>query len=366
MHIDAMLLTLIQALQLVGLTPCLFVILFLCVLSARNRQAVIPIFYFLALVCSFIIPLFDLYPPLMQNQSLQAAILIGESTLTAFSFLLICQFMSGKVPSLPYWLVLAIPLLGGSTLIYAGMLTARDGCVPDEACWDVTTIRTLYHIFSSSFIFLLLIYYASRAGSLHSNDIVKRHKYWLIVTLILLHLLVLAIDMARLMGRITAEDALFVSTMFRLTFIYLVLTSLFRVFYPGLATQMMALASGQRYDAEQDKECVQAVVDMLEVQKIYRQMRLNRAALAEMVGVGEYQLSRVINRHFDKNFNELLNSYRIEEAKQRLRSENTQITVIGFEVGFNSIASFNRVFKAMVGVSPTEYRNNEKAILVAS
>ncbi|NBO18206.1 MAG: AraC family transcriptional regulator [Proteobacteria bacterium] len=361
-----MLLTLTQALQLVGLTPCLFVILFLCVLSARNRQAIIPIFYFLALVCSFVIPLFDLYPPLMHNEGLQATILIGESTLTAFSFLLICQFMSGRVPPLPYWLVLAIPLLGGSTLIYAGMMTAKDACAADETCWDVTTIRTLYHIFSSSFIFLLLIYYASRVGSLHSSDIVKRHKYWLIVTLILLHLLVLAIDMARLMGRIKPEDALFVATMFRLTFIYLVLTSLFRVFYPGLATQMMQMASGRPTNPDQDKEQVKRVLELLEGEKVYRQMRLNRAAFAELAGIGEYQLSRVINRHFNKNFNELLNSYRIEEAKQRLRSETTQITVIGFEVGFNSIASFNRVFKAMVGVSPTEYRNNEKAILVAS
>ncbi len=361
-----MLLTLTQALQLVGLTPCLFVILFLCVLSARNRQAVIPIFYFIALVCSFLIPLLDLYPPFMASHWIEGSVLVGESTLTAFSFLLICQFMSGKVPGLPYWLVLTIPLLGGSSLVYAGIMTANDACAADETCWDVTTIRTLYHIFSSSFIFLLLIYYASRAGTLHSNDLIKRHKYWLIVTLILLHLLVLAIDMARLMGRISPEDALFVATMFRLTFIYLVLTSLFRVFYPGLATQVMTLGSGAAYKPDVDKEFADKIIDLLEKDRIYRQMRLNRATLAEMVGIGEYQLSRVINRHFDKNFNELLNTYRIDEAKQRLRSENTQITVIGFEVGFNSIASFNRVFKAKVGVSPTEYRNNEKAILVAS
>ncbi|MBY0406722.1 MAG: hypothetical protein K2Q01_03460, partial [Rickettsiales bacterium] len=287
-----MLLTLTQALQLVGLTPCLFVILFLCVLSARNRQAIIPIFYFAALVCSFLIPLLDLYPPLMDNHALEGAVLVGESTLTAFSFLLICQFMSGRVPSLGYWLVLTIPLLGGSSLIYAGIIQAKEACAPDETCWDVTTIRTLYHIFSSSFIFLLLIYYASRAGTLHSTDLIKRHKYWLIVTLILLHLLVLAIDMARLMGRITPEDALFVSTMFRLTFIYLVITSLFRVFYPGLATQVMALGTtGQVYNPDVDRQHADKITQMLEGDKIYRQMRLNRASLAEMVGIGEYQLS---------------------------------------------------------------------------
>lgn len=361
-----MVLTLTQALQLVGLAPCLFVVFFLCVLSLRNRQAIIPIFYFIALVCSFALPLLDLYPSVLRSHLIEGSALLGESTLTAFSFLLICQFMSGRVPSLPYWLVLALPLLGGSSLIYADMLQDPESCLADQSCWDIATIKTLYHIFSSSFIFLLLMYYASRAGGLHSEEITKKHKYWLIIALILLHLLVLAIELARLMGRITPEDAMFASTMFRLTFIYLVLTSLFRVFYPGLATQVMTLTSGATYNPDVDKHHADRIKTLLENEHIYRQMRINRATLAEMVGIGEYHLSRVINRHFGKNFNELLNTYRIEEAKRRLRSENTQITVIGFEVGFNSIASFNRVFKAKVGISPTEYRNNEKAIMVAT
>jgi AraC-like DNA-binding protein len=361
-----MVLTLTQALQLVGLAPCLFVILFLCVLSTRNRQAIIPIFYFIALVCSFALPLLDLYPAAARNHFVEGGMLLAESTLTAFSFLLICQFMSGRVPSLPYWLVLAIPFLGGSSLIYASLLQEPDTCLIDQSCWDISTIKTLYHVFSSSFIFLLLLYYASRAGGLHSEDITKKHKYWLIIALILLHLMVLAIELARVMGRITPDDAMFASTMFKLTFIYLVITSLFRVFYPGLATQVMTLASGATYNPDVDKHHADRIRLLLENDHIYRQMRLNRATLSEMVGIGEYHLSRVINRHFGKNFNELLNTYRIEEAKQRLRSENTQITVIGFEVGFNSIASFNRVFKTKVGTSPTEYRNNEKAIQVTN
>lgn len=355
-----MLLTFTQALQLVGLTPSLFVILFLLALSTRNRQAIIPIFYFASLICSFALPLLDLYPPQLRNRWVEGGLLLGESTLTAFSFLLISQFISGRVPTFKYWLVLAIPLLGGSELIYAGMLQTSYGCAKDQACPDVNAITTLYHIFSSSFIFLLLVYYTSRAGGLHSEELVKKHKYWLIIALILLHLMELAVELAHALGQLSANQSLLAATMFKLTFIYLVLTSLFRVFYPGLVTQAMHFTEEEAYDPASDEPYAQKVKILLENDHIYRQMRLNRAKLAEMVGISEYHLSRVINRHFSKNFNELINTYRIDEAKARLRNESSQITVIGFEVGFNSIASFNRVFRNKVGISPTEYRNAER------
>jgi AraC-like DNA-binding protein len=354
-----MLLTLTQALQLVGITPSLFVIFLLLALSVRNRQAIIPIFYFAALICSFSLPLLEIYPEQLRNRWVDAGLLLGDSTLTAFSFLLICQFMIGRVPSFGYWLVLTIPLLGGSSLIYAGMLQNSYACANDQACPDVRMINTLYHVFSSSAIFLLLLYYISRAGGLHGDDIVKRHKYWLIIALILLHLLVLAVDLAGMSGHFTPEQGLLVLTMLRLTFIYLVLTSLFRVFYPGFVGSS-ANPQEEEYDPSLDLPHVDKVKMLLEGEHVYRQMRLNRAKLAELVGITEYNLSRIINRHFGMNFNELINTYRIEEAKTRLRNESSQITVIGFEVGFNSIASFNRVFRAKVGKSPTDYRNNER------
>jgi len=353
-----MLLTLIQALQLVGITPSLFVIFFLLALSARNRQAIIPIFYFAALICSFSLPLMEIWPPELRNHWVVAGLMLGDGTLSAFSFLLICQFIMSRVPSFGYWLVLAIPLIGGGPLIYANLLQDSNACAIDQACTDVPTINALYHVFSSAVIFLLLVYYISRSGKLHENDIARKHKYWLIVAMIMLHLLVLAVDLAHMAGHFTNDQALMAATMLKLTFIYLVLTSLFRVFYPGFVGQTATALAEEEYDPAVDLPYVDKVKQLLENEHVYRQMRLNRAKLAELVNITEYELSRIINRHFGINFNELINGYRIEEAKARLRNESSQITVIGFEVGFNSIASFNRVFKTKVGLSPTEYRNN--------
>lgn len=353
-------LTLIQALQLVGLVPCLFLIFFLCTLVRRNSQAIVPIFYFLALAANFAWPLTDIYLPLSENKMLEATLLFGESLLVAFSFLLILQFMMGRKPPLFYWFVLIIPLVGGTALIYAGMMQAGSTCLKDHTCHDIANYKTLYNIFSSALIFLLLVYYSSRFSESLKNDAHRRHKYWLIISLILMNLFVLTIDLAKLSGRFNPAEADFIVTVFRLSFIYLVITSLFRVFYPNLAGQVVYVHRPEaQHNPEADKPHVDKIRELLEGQRVYREMRLNRAALAEKVGINEHALSRIINRYYGKNFNELINGYRIEEAKQRLLAEpGTQVTVIGFEVGFNSIASFNRVFKEMVGKSPTEFRTN--------
>ena len=59
----------------------------------------------------------------------------------------------------------------------------------------------------------------------------------------------------------------------------------------------------------------------------------------------------------NRNFNQFVNRYRIEEAGERLLSEaRTPVLTIALDVGFRSISSFNTAFQAQFGVSPTQYR----------
>jgi len=335
--------SLTQALQLVGLVPCLFIVLFLASLSGRNHQVILPAAYFLSLACTFALPIVGIFFPDTPAPRLTGGLLAGESMLAALSFLMILQFVSGRIPPLPYWLMLAIPLMGGSILFYSS-LTQEAG---------IASLRALYNILSSALIFLLLIYFLSRFPKLAADEIERKHKYALVISLISLHLLVLAVDLAQLSGNITALQAQSIETVLRLTFIYLVITSLFRVFYPTLVPHVGPLA--KPYDPNQDLPHVAALRKLLD-EGVHREMRLNRAALAKKMGIGEHHLSRVINHHFKMSFNELINGYRIEDAKRRLKEEAVPVTTIAFAVGFNSIASFNRVFKEQVGMSPTEFR----------
>jgi len=358
---DNTILTMVQALQLVGLVPCVFVAVLLVILARRNPQGLLPAGYFLSLACAFALPLLAVFSSDTAHPVLNAALLAGESMLVAFAFLMVLQFLHGRMPLLPYWLVLAIRLIGGSVLVYASLM--QGDCTQDHVCSDTAAIRTLYNVFGSSLVLLLLTYYLSRFSGFGREDRDRRHKYALIVALISVHVLLLATDLAQLAEMLTATKAFSIATILRLTFIYLVMTSLFRVFYPARIMRQfievpveVPVPMAPVYDPTQDVQHVEKLQALLDA-RIYREMRLNRAALAKKVGIGEHHLSRVINHHFGKSFNDLINDLRIEEAKQRLRSETTAITTIAFEIGFNSIASFNRVFKAKVGKSPTDYRS---------
>lgn len=95
---------------------------------------------------------------------------------------------------------------------------------------------------------------------------------------------------------------------------------------------------------------------------VYREEALSVAGLAAKVGVAEHQLRRLINGELGfRNFSAFLNSYRIEDAKKALADPaqaRRQVLQIALDVGFGSIAPFNRAFKEATGVTPTEYRRS--------
>lgn len=86
---------------------------------------------------------------------------------------------------------------------------------------------------------------------------------------------------------------------------------------------------------------------------------LTLKSLSESLNVSPQVLSLVINQKSGKNFNGFVNAFRIEESKRLLRSaefKNQTIAAIAFEVGFNSISSFNTTFKKETGETPMSYR----------
>lgn len=81
--------------------------------------------------------------------------------------------------------------------------------------------------------------------------------------------------------------------------------------------------------------------------------------LSKTLNVSTQILSMTINQKSKKNFNTFVNSYRIQEASRLFQDEaNTHLTIaaIAFDVGFNSISSFNTAFKKQIGQTPQTYR----------
>jgi AraC-like DNA-binding protein len=94
--------------------------------------------------------------------------------------------------------------------------------------------------------------------------------------------------------------------------------------------------------------------------KTYLDPDLTLSSLAISLGIKQHKLSQVINEKFNMNFYDLINSYRIEEVKNKLSlpdSNKYTILSIAFDSGFNSKAAFYKVFRKYTGKSPSVYRN---------
>jgi AraC-like DNA-binding protein len=101
-----------------------------------------------------------------------------------------------------------------------------------------------------------------------------------------------------------------------------------------------------------------AILKALEEEKIYLNPELNLQSLARKLKLSPAFVSAIINSEFKKNFRNLVNEYRVEEVKRRLNdrlSDQLSLLGIAYECGFNSEASFYRIFKNVAGLSPKEY-----------
>ena len=110
---------------------------------------------------------------------------------------------------------------------------------------------------------------------------------------------------------------------------------------------------------EQTDQIKKKIEEALERDKAYLRPELSSSELASKIGVSQSDLSYVINFCFRKNFRELINEYRIEEAKSKLLDPSlSHLSVLGiaYEAGFNSEASFYRIFKKATGKSPAVYQ----------
>ncbi|WP_026752655.1 AraC family transcriptional regulator [Sediminibacterium sp. C3] len=95
------------------------------------------------------------------------------------------------------------------------------------------------------------------------------------------------------------------------------------------------------------------------LEKLYRNPELTLSDLAIHLGTNPSFLSKMINRSFEKNFNDFVNEYRVMEVKEQLSNPelaNLTIMSLAYDAGFNSKATFNRAFKKFTGDSPKTYQ----------
>lgn len=83
---------------------------------------------------------------------------------------------------------------------------------------------------------------------------------------------------------------------------------------------------------------------------------LTLGQVAKAVNTSTFYFCKMFKKATGINFTDYLSRVRIEKSKNLLLNPNLRVSEIAFEVGFQSLTHFNRVFKRILGQSPTDYR----------
>jgi AraC-like DNA-binding protein len=83
---------------------------------------------------------------------------------------------------------------------------------------------------------------------------------------------------------------------------------------------------------------------------------LSLAKVARAVNTSTFYFCKMFKKATGLTFTEYLGRVRVERAKSLLLSPHARVSEVAFEVGFQSLSQFNRVFKRITGLSPSEYR----------
>lgn len=352
MDIDSLILsyTLPQLLALLGLVQSIYILVYILLRSNSLNRAVVPLLFFISLGAAFFITVAQTPWQLSEDSYYQLSWFFWAlcAPLSSLLALQIARINQGA-PLFLVPLILLIPMAYGVSSSVANH-------------YDLRLLDSLYlsAIIIGGISLLLIWLKRDWLDQLHKRKN-GRERFWIIMALLILNLMLFSLSF--MFVGAPENQAVFdlIRTILGLSFLYIISTGLFRIYPPILNVSQKTSPSQKDLSAE-DIELALAIENLLYVEKIYQEPSFNRSKMAQELKVTESQLSKVVNGYFQKNVPLLLNELRVEEAKIFLKQTDVDVATISEESGFNSIATFNRVFKDLEGMSPTEYRDKSALI----
>jgi AraC-like DNA-binding protein/ligand-binding sensor protein len=83
---------------------------------------------------------------------------------------------------------------------------------------------------------------------------------------------------------------------------------------------------------------------------------LSLGTVSKAVNTSSFYFCKLFKKATGLNFTDYVSRVRVEKAKNLLLNPNARVSEVAYEVGFQSLTHFNRVFRKVVGESPTEFR----------
>ena len=109
-----------------------------------------------------------------------------------------------------------------------------------------------------------------------------------------------------------------------------------------------------------DCDIYKGILYQLEIRQVFLDSSLSLKKLSELLETNQTYLSNVVNRYFGCNLKELVNTYRVEYAKELLATGHCALSELPRSCGFASKSAFYSAFNKIVGVSPLSYQSQER------
>lgn len=136
---------------------------------------------------------------------------------------------------------------------------------------------------------------------------------------------------------------------------------------PVLEPKLVVHRPGRRYhnsglNEEEAKRIATSLQKLITDEKPFLDPEITIDQLSQRVSCSRHHLSQVLNESHRQSFYDFINQLRVSEAKTLLSKPElrpAKIASLAFDSGFNSISTFNEVFKKLAGVTPSQYRGKK-------
>ena len=132
---------------------------------------------------------------------------------------------------------------------------------------------------------------------------------------------------------------------------------------PSRITPLKVYHSVTRYAnsklEEEEVGEIQNGLKMIMENKIFLEPELTINGLAQKLNCSRHHLSQVLNEHLKQSYYDYINNFRVNEVMILLRDparQHQKIASIAYDAGFNSLSTFNEVFKKTTGQTPSQFR----------
>lgn len=115
--------------------------------------------------------------------------------------------------------------------------------------------------------------------------------------------------------------------------------------------------------AEQEKVdplLIDQITTQMQTQKLYLLPTLTLQEFSKKIDLPARTISIHLNQGINSSFVDFVNQYRVEEIKRRIDQGDLHkftLLAIAYDSGFNSKSTFNRVFRKITGINPSQYQN---------